>query len=128
MAVRVEKRKLEGLVRAFESGQVGDALLKAVAERGQEIIKNNWSWYVPPRSSPGEPPAIETGTLDKSIEAVRIAVDHWRTRTTVKYGFYLEYGTVKMAARPFVRPAAEVLRKEAPEIGVEVIRRVVRNA
>lgn len=52
---------------------------------------------------------VDTGTLRASIQAKRISATHWEVWVGVDYGIYLEYGTVRMAARPYLRPAvAEV--------------------
>jgi hypothetical protein len=72
-------------------------------------------------SAPGEPPAIDIGILKSSVAHkiekketsingfVGSDIDHIRKRagagTDVQYGFYLEVGTVKMQARPWLRPA-----------------------
>ena len=59
-------------------------------------------------SAPGEPPRKRTGTLQKSIaheverESNAIVA---RVGTKVDYGRYLEFGTRKMAARPYLQPA-----------------------
>lgn len=69
----------------------------------------------------GEPPAIDTGILRASLVAVvdkvpfgvvgRVGPDisflksKTEPNTDVEYGLYLELGTRKMAARPFLRPA-----------------------
>lgn len=60
----------------------------------------------PPRSKPGEPPHRDTGALQASIEvngpaeqgdAVFASVG-----TALEYGRYLEFGTSRMAARPWL--------------------------
>lgn len=57
-------------------------------------------------SRPGEPPRKRTGTLQKSI-AHEIESDNRnvvaRVGTNVDYGRHLEFGTRKMAARPYLR-------------------------
>lgn len=55
-------------------------------------------------SSPGEPPAVDTGRLRNSIDHA-IGADHVDVGSSVAYAPYLEYGTSRMAARPFMRPA-----------------------
>lgn len=63
-------------------------------------------------SAPGEMPAVDTGTLVGSI-----AVDAQRGRlwaevsAGAEYAAHLEYGTVNMAARPFMVPAVEAERQ-----------------
>lgn len=56
------------------------------------------------RSRPGEPPRTDTGSLRKSVF---LAVRHDRAYvgTPLRYGLYLEVGTVRMAPRPWLRPA-----------------------
>jgi len=61
-------------------------------------------------SAPGESPASDTGRLVNSITA-NPAVDGEATvvagRGSVKYAAMLEFGTSKIAARPFMVPAME---------------------
>ncbi|MEY5098720.1 MAG: hypothetical protein RJA36_1439 [Pseudomonadota bacterium] len=60
-------------------------------------------------SKPGEPPRKRTGTLQKSVGHevfydLRYDQVTVRAGTNVPYGRFLEYGTRKMAARPWLRP------------------------
>lgn len=48
---------------------------------------------------------VDTGTLKNSIQATRIGPAHWRIVVGVDYGMYVEWGTVNMAAQPFLQPA-----------------------
>lgn len=65
------------------------------------------------RSRPGQPPHRQTGTLVNSIatdEEVRVVqglVNYAvaRVGTNLDYGRYLEFGTAKMKARPWLRPS-----------------------
>ena len=57
-----------------------------------------------PASLPGEPPRRRTGRLARSITH-EVTPTTARVGTNVKYGKYLETGTSKMAARPYLRPA-----------------------
>jgi HK97 gp10 family phage protein len=63
----------------------------------------------PPPSKPGEPPHVQTGRLRQSIQPsparVTGTVIEGEVSTNVEYAPGLEYGTRKMAARPFMRPA-----------------------
>lgn len=58
-------------------------------------------------SAPGEPPANDTGFLAQNI--VSSPVDERQhsveIRSNAPYSIHLEYGTMNMAARPFLRPA-----------------------
>lgn len=58
-------------------------------------------------SKPGEPPNADTHVLDRSIHVDRIAPYKVNMVEDAPYSVHLEYGTLKMAARPHVRPAAQ---------------------
>lgn len=64
-------------------------------------------------SAPGDPPASDTGRLLGSIEMVLfdggLAAE---VGTGLEYGRFLEFGTSKMAARPFLQPAWDKHRKQ----------------
>jgi HK97 gp10 family phage protein len=60
----------------------------------------------PPRSKPGEPPRVDTARLRQSIQPSVVdegSVIRGRVGTNVEYAPLLEYGTSKMAPRPFLR-------------------------
>jgi len=61
-------------------------------------------------SAPGDPPAVDSGRLRQSIVALKVDQFRWRVGTNVEYALYLEFGTRRMAPRPFLRPAAEKVR------------------
>ena len=65
-------------------------------------------------SAPGEAPATDTGRLVNSIHTDRSSDGNTVTVSVdAKYGAPLEFGSVHMAARPFLLPA---LRKATPDI------------
>ena len=59
-------------------------------------------------SAPGETPAVDTGVLVNSINTELVSSSEseaWaQVGTGVEYAEWLEFGTSKMAARPFMRP------------------------
>ena len=59
-------------------------------------------------SAPGEPPATDTGYLVSNI-FTNIDTDGLgaSVESRAEYSSYLEFGTQKMAARPFMQPALE---------------------
>ena len=62
------------------------------------------------RSKPGEPPHVDTGTLRRSIthQVVRTGGPTFavcRVGSNIEYSKWLELGTSRMAARPFLRPS-----------------------
>ena len=74
--------------------------------------------YAPRRegvaSAPGETPATDTGRLVSSVFA-QIQPLSAEVGTDVDYGTHLEFGTVKMGARPWLHPAFEALKKRIRE-------------
>lgn len=58
-------------------------------------------------SNPGQPPKADTHTLDRNIETTikSISPPVVRVTSNAPYGRDLEYGTSKMAERPYMRPA-----------------------
>ncbi|MCK8457027.1 HK97-gp10 family putative phage morphogenesis protein [Sphingomonas faeni] len=58
-------------------------------------------------SQPGEAPNSDTQVLNRGIHVLQLAPLHVQVVSTAPYSVDLEYGTSKMAARPFMRPAAD---------------------
>lgn len=119
---------LQGLSRDIE-----DSVFRAVyaaadtiaTEAAQSIVRGSISGAGHVPSAPGDPPNADTRQLDTSIvtqpDRPRMAA---RAIAQAPYAAALEYGTVKMAARPFMRPA---LKKQTPE-AVALIRQAVARA
>lgn len=53
----------------------------------------------------GQPPGVDTGTLKNSLVAEPGTDGAWYWRAYTDYAVHLEYGTVRMAARPFALPS-----------------------
>lgn len=69
-------------------------------------------------SNPGTPPGVRIGILRNSITNARLGVLKWGFGTNVDYARPLEFGTVNMPARPFLRPA---LRNNREQIGKQFV-------
>ncbi len=63
-------------------------------------------------SASGQSPANDTGTLMRSIYSEKLTSLSYVVGSRIAYAAYLEYGTRRMAARPFFRPPVEEMRKE----------------
>lgn len=55
-------------------------------------------------STPNNPPNVDTGALRASMTFTKNGELDYQIHDQVEYGIYLEYGTAKMAPRPFVNP------------------------
>ena len=114
--VRIEFNKFPAIAKAMPG-----AAIEIIGETLEEIEKTvqlglaaggTGRQYGNHRASaPGASPATDLGTLAASLQP---QLDKSRYQgsygTNVEYGPHLEYGTVKMAARPFLTPAAEKAR------------------
>lgn len=80
-------------------------------------------------SLPGQPPNRDTGELDNSIETTIEAQNPPTVHVTshAEYSAALEYGTSKMAERPFMRPATEKNRKNVSSKVAEAVRVTIRR-
>src|SRR4029434_3335554 len=54
---------------------------------------------------------VDTGTLMGSIQTEPTGETSGQVATNIEYSVYVEYGTVHMAARPYMTPAAEAERR-----------------
>jgi hypothetical protein len=89
-------------------------------KRREELIAASGETARP--SAPGEPPRFRLGTLRESVgsEAVKGGMVQ-RVGTTEKYGFWLEYGTVKMQPRPWLRPGLRNNQARLAEIVTKTV-------
>lgn len=71
-------------------------------------------------SAPGEPPATDTGTLAGSIHVVP-GDRQAEVVASASYAAYLEFGTSKMAPRPYMRPAVDKHQGELTEVVKQAI-------
>lgn len=87
-----------------------DAALAALAAETAESIR---AGFVASPAPPGSPPGVRTGRLRASIAWHRQAEARYTITDGVPYGVFLEYGTARMPARPFMTPAAADLAARA---------------
>ena len=91
------------------------------------------------RSAPSEPPAVDTGTLRNSVQSKPQYIAGTGMTSIVLAGLvagvnkdariprWLEYGTRRMKARPFIAPSLEVIRPSvAGTIGDQMQRSIKR--
>lgn len=120
---------VEAIIKAAET-----AAMDALRDGGEKIKSRAIMSMNPPKSgrkyskypnrssAPGEAPARQFGGLAQSITvrddpaALTVYVN-----ASKYYSFWLEYGTKKMAPRPFLRPA---LMSSVSEIQADVVARV----
>lgn len=109
--IALERFRFEeaGLRELLEGPVMRDLIKRGI--RVEAAAKRNASQ--PPPSVPGHGPAVRTGRLRGSItwrpglDAISPYVD---VGSAVVYAPYVELGTSRMQARPFLRPALEAAR------------------
>lgn len=126
------KAKLAAIRGPEMTKQVGAALFAA----GQEIqveaqlsITNgsvSGKGHVP--SLPGEPPNNDTGVLANNIETRQVEPLLAEVSSNAPYAAALEYGTVRMAERPYMRPAVAMKRDDVVNQVKEAVTIIVRRA
>lgn len=116
MGVTLDLSGLESFLHKLEGLRA--ALNEAIAARLAERIAAGWSGVSP--SEEGQPPAVVTGTLAGSIR-VETSSDGARVGSDAPHGGLLEFGTGRMAARPWLRPSVEAVRRELGGIAREVL-------
>lgn len=66
-------------------------------------------------SAPGEAPAIDEGQVVGGIHGEMLSTLQGEVTSSSEQGPYLNYGTSRMAARPFFEPAVEAIRPQFDE-------------
>ncbi|BEV00077.1 HK97-gp10 family putative phage morphogenesis protein [Novosphingobium olei] len=90
---------------------VGSDMIRAEAFRSISEGSVSGKGHVP--SKPGEPPNRDTGVLQAGIENRMVSDLEAEVSSNAPYAAPLEFGTSRMEARPYMRPARD---KMAPEV------------
>lgn len=95
-----------------------------VAEASHLITQGSVSGANHVPSLPGEPPNADTGHLHTSIHVEPAGPFKALSVADASYSAALEFGTSRMAERPFMRPAARTVRREAESLVKVAVRRI----
>lgn len=122
-------------LRRLHSKYLQDAVIRAVYDAGEAVRAEaqasiregavSGSEHVP--SLPGEPPNADTHNLDLSID-VRMSPNRKSVRVIAmaEYAAALEFGTSRIAPRPFMRPALQKHRNRLVYGVAQAVRDQVR--
>lgn len=117
--------KLKSISGRGKDADLGRALFAAgnlIEDHAKRLIvagSVSGKGHVP--SLPGQPPSADTRRLDGNIETVQVAPLKVEVSSNAPYSAALEYGTSKMAARPFMGPSVEAKKGEA----IDLVRRAI---
>jgi len=103
-----------------QAGFVGGEIVRGIAVKsiqsqssGDSVIRyrNGGAEYSHVASKEGDAPNTDTGRL---VNSIKVEVDGHLTfvGTSLKYGKWLEFGTKRMSARPWLNPALEAGRPQ----------------
>lgn len=102
---RIRRGVQRGLLAAGE--EVRDEVLRLILHTPKTGHLYRRRGAVHQASAPGEAPASDTGTLVSriTVDTSDLSALVVRVGAHTNYAAYLEFGTRRMAARPFMRPA-----------------------
>lgn len=114
------------LLKRIESGTEKALMALALQAQGkaqQSILRGSKTGRIYKRgagthraSAPGEAPANDLGFLAANIKVDMTGKFQSNVRSLAPYSVHLEYGTQKMAARPFLRPAGDAVKANAKQV------------
>lgn len=87
------------------AAQLGVRTDRIVAMAANEVVGNAQASMGESPSQPGDPPGVDTGALRASGHTEHIKENTYAAVFSTDYAEFLEYGTPKMAARPYLGPA-----------------------
>lgn len=131
IGTQVVKARLRRLAGGEAVAEVGKALfvagnrIQTTAQRSITEGSVSGRMHVPSR--PGQPPKADTHGLDRQIETEQVGPLRVRVTSNARYSGFLEFGTSRMAARPFMMPAAEKERAAVTKLVREAVNRVIRG-
>lgn len=123
MSVNLEFSDLDKLQKRLdEMGRKGSTLENKALLAGAEVINKEVVKNAPERTGHAKKYLkVSKVSKEKGIKVVKVGISKGDNSEAFYLKFH-EYGTSKMAARPFMRPAFERKRKEALEKTYEVIK------
>lgn len=90
--VKVDTSKLQGVIEKLPGAadKAAEMVADEIVVRAKQIVP------------------VDTGALQRSITKAG-GGSHWIATATMPYAIYVEFGTRRAAAQPFLRPAAEAV-------------------
>lgn len=120
LTAKLDDLSAQGRARISQAVLVGAGLIASSAKRSITEGSISGPGHVPSR--PGQPPNADTGVLHTSIVAVQTGELQAQVHVNAPYASELEYGTSRMAARPFLQPAVDRTRAEVIDLFFRAIK------
>lgn len=125
------QKRLEALTSPRGQQLINQALylagqeIEIEAERSITAGSISGKGHIP--SAPGQPPNADTRRLDSNIVTTVVGQGVVEVTSHAPYSAALEYGTSRMAERPFMRPAVAKKRARAAQIIEQAVDKLVRS-
>lgn len=116
--VRAVEGPTSKIIRAFTFRTIERMKVSFAQAKSGRIYKVSRTGRPHQASAPGEAPAVLTGFLQNSILARFPSTLQGEITIGAAYAAYLEYGTARMAPRPYVAPAIKGTLEEFARPGV----------
>lgn len=120
--IGAEATRRYGATQRFIARRVGVTLGEGRIQRLIGDNRNLGDMGIHRASAPGDPPTVRTGRLRRGIQMARPNRNRaaprvgWRIGINVKYAPFLEFGTRRMRARPFVKPVLKKMQTLGPRM------------
>jgi HK97 gp10 family phage protein len=114
LVAKLTPKNVTGAVERGTKQRIMRAGLVVMREAKELCSKGGGKDHVP--SKPGDPPHVQTGVLRSSIKVEWDGERRVVVGPSVAYGRHLEFGTRKVAARPFMRPALMRVLARLPKL------------
>src|SRR5699024_3962422 len=95
------------VLRTSQNVRINAINLIRIPSMGDTYVQYTPFYITHTASAPGDAPNIDTGRLVNSLTVTRSGSTSAEVLSNVEYAAYLELGTTKMKARPFMTPAVE---------------------
>lgn len=132
MATRRSKsgglKKLQGKLLEYVPPAVFAGAELIAVEAQISIVEGSVSGKGHVPSAPGSPPNANLRTLDGNIEATHPSPFRALASSNAPYAAMLEFGTSKMAARPYMAPAVARTRRRVTETISAAVKKAVRQS
>ncbi len=129
-----EQRLMEYQVAAMQKAalRIHEVAVTSIQDNSSGTPQKRWTngvSRVVNVSAPGDPPNTDTGRL---VQSIQVEFDDSgltaSVGTNLKYGAYLEFGTTKMKARPWLAPAVVQTTSELKNIFEQAFKNAVLGA
>lgn len=128
----IGRAKAVGRINALRGAEavreIGKALFVAgnriQVDAQHSITEGSVSGKAHVASRPGEPPKADTHGLDRQIETELVEPLKVQISSNARYAAFLEFGTSRMAARPYMMPAARRNARAVTKLVRDAVTRV----